>query len=469
MTELLTESFCERCGTRYTFESAAPRRSRIGRVRVLSKGLRNFVLSDETTLSEAMADARSEEELAATALQLDAFHKAFNFCMSCRQYTCGTCWNTAEGRCLTCAPLPDQEVVDEPAARSTATAAAHAGASPIDSVEAWPELDLEAAAPASVLGTDLEPGVNGAARGHDEADAEVEAVVEATDTPAGSPDTEPTVSVEAADPLPAQPAREPAHPLDLEPGQSIEDAIAAYEARMATSVPAEPEHVAPVAEAAEVAEPVAEPVVEEPIADAAAAVLPEPDVEPVPEPAPVEAGPVAIEAVPDRPVPEPDAASAADESEAGTAVPLARDDVVPEPTWPAPAATPAAAPPSPPAPETPATTPGPSVPPQPTPWLTVAPEVPLADAAAPSPEPPAPPQWPAQAAWMARPASGRAGTPATLAGRPLLPTDASGLWAASNLEVVQAPASAGPQPCVSCGLSLSANARFCRRCGTRQG
>jgi ribosomal protein L40E len=25
------------------------------------------------------------------------------------------------------------------------------------------------------------------------------------------------------------------------------------------------------------------------------------------------------------------------------------------------------------------------------------------------------------------------------------------------------------QPCVSCGLSLSANARFCRRCGTRQG
>ena len=38
MTEILTESFCERCGTRYTFESAAPRRSRIGKVRTLSKG-----------------------------------------------------------------------------------------------------------------------------------------------------------------------------------------------------------------------------------------------------------------------------------------------------------------------------------------------------------------------------------------------------------------------------------------------
>ena len=25
MTEILTESFCERCGTRYTFESARPK------------------------------------------------------------------------------------------------------------------------------------------------------------------------------------------------------------------------------------------------------------------------------------------------------------------------------------------------------------------------------------------------------------------------------------------------------------
>jgi hypothetical protein len=29
--------------------------------------------------------------------------------------------------------------------------------------------------------------------------------------------------------------------------------------------------------------------------------------------------------------------------------------------------------------------------------------------------------------------------------------------------------SGGVQSCVSCGLSLSATARFCRRCGTRQG
>ena len=109
MTEILTESFCERCGTRYTFETAAPRRSRIGRVRVATRGLRNYVMQDESSFSEAMADARSDEERSATTHQLDAFHKTFNFCMTCRQYTCGNCWNTADGRCLTCAPLPEVE------------------------------------------------------------------------------------------------------------------------------------------------------------------------------------------------------------------------------------------------------------------------------------------------------------------------------------------------------------------------
>jgi hypothetical protein len=70
--------------------------------------------------------------------------------------------------------------------------------------------------------------------------------------------------------------------------------------------------------------------------------------------------------------------------------------------------------------------------------------------------------------------------PTTLAGRQLLPRDnAAALWAASAQEVLSggpgaganpsaAPQPAAPQPCVSCGLSLSANARFCRRCGTRQ-
>ena len=61
MTEILTELFCERCGTRYTFESARPR-TRLKGVKVLSRGLKNFVLSDDTSIDEAMAAARSETD-----------------------------------------------------------------------------------------------------------------------------------------------------------------------------------------------------------------------------------------------------------------------------------------------------------------------------------------------------------------------------------------------------------------------
>ena len=105
MPEILTESFCERCGTRYTFESAAPPKvKKLGKFKTLSKGLKNYVLSDETSMDEAMAAARSDEERELTSQHLDAFHSTFNFCMTCRQYTCANCWNQADGLCLTCAP-----------------------------------------------------------------------------------------------------------------------------------------------------------------------------------------------------------------------------------------------------------------------------------------------------------------------------------------------------------------------------
>ena len=115
MPEILTESFCERCGTRYTFESAAPTKiKKLGRFKTLSKGLKNYVLSDESSMDEAMAAARSDEERAVTSLQLDAFHSTFNFCMTCRQYTCGNCWNQAEGTCLTCSPHLGHEIMPAP-------------------------------------------------------------------------------------------------------------------------------------------------------------------------------------------------------------------------------------------------------------------------------------------------------------------------------------------------------------------
>ena len=61
-----------------------------------------------------MAAARNETDREQTSQQLDAFHKTFNFCMTCRQYTCGNCWNEAEGRCLSCAPNLGQEIMPAP-------------------------------------------------------------------------------------------------------------------------------------------------------------------------------------------------------------------------------------------------------------------------------------------------------------------------------------------------------------------
>ena len=143
MPEILTESFCERCGTRYTFESAAPTKTqKLGRFKTISKGLKNYVMSDDTSLDEAMAAARSDDELEQTAQQLDAFHATFNFCMNCRQYTCGNCWNEAEGQCLTCAPHLGHEIMPAPFPEMPAPVAEIG-------VEAWPETDLR---PEAVVG-----------------------------------------------------------------------------------------------------------------------------------------------------------------------------------------------------------------------------------------------------------------------------------------------------------------------------
>ena len=76
------------------------------------------------------------------------------------------------------------------------------------------------------------------------------------------------------------------------------------------------------------------------------------------------------------------------------------------------------------------------------------------------------PQWPVRPDQVESPAMALLAKRA--AGGP-----SEGLWAASAQEVMARPAGAtapaGVQPCSSCGLSLSATARFCRRCGTRQG
>jgi hypothetical protein len=118
---------------------------------------------------------------------------------------------------------------------------------------------------------------------------------------------------------------------------------------------------------------------------------------------------------------------------------------------------------------------------QPT-WRIVAPDGPaptttvpeqvdpgLAAAASSTPAQGAEPSWPTTPEWPSA-----APTASFLSDR-LTDRSTAALWAASARDVVSPPAGpvgaavAGVQPCSNCGLSLSATARFCRRCGSRQG
>ena len=434
MPEILTESFCERCGTRYTFESTRPK-TRLKGVKVLSRGLKNFVLSDDTTMDEAMAAARSETDREVTAHQLDAFHKTFNFCMSCRQYTCPNCWNEPEARCLSCAPLS------------------------LDSMPATlPGL-------ATLIGTTVvaEPATNGA-NGHVHDDAEPERIAAEPEALAIEGDAATTQATTTASSEKAS-GQTSGLLQRFRPGQNLDDELAAYER----------DHIDAVDEAGEpvLAQVEAVAVPDEIVAVEAEAAEPEPETiaalqveaaaepelrgasvaaaEPEPEPAAAvepEAEPLVAFVL------EPPAAAAAEpevQQEAATPA-AAASDVVEQPTWriTAPDAD------------------GSSVPPaRPT------------DGAVPvqasgSSLPGAEPQWPSKPEWPAsQGAQASAGLP--FLGRPAQPqggTDA--LWAASNQELVATrpvpgKTNSGIQPCISCGLSLSATAKFCRRCGTLQG
>jgi hypothetical protein len=95
------------------------------------------------------------------------------------------------------------------------------------------------------------------------------------------------------------------------------------------------------------------------------------------------------------------------------------------------------------------------------------------DSAPPGEAQPTPPAWAIPGSITRRSADAMPSSPwaaRVATARPL----ESPVWAASSRDVLAAGApgaggSVGVQACVSCGLSLSANARFCRRCGTRQG
>ena len=497
MPEALTESFCERCGTRYEFK-APTRLNPIRKTRGLVSGLKNYIMSQDA-LGDAVGDAMRSEQDALAAAQLDAFHTSFNFCIDCRQYTCVNCWNDDAGRCRSCAPLAGTDDLAErlqAGLAPTATLAptngveAHTNGATQLGVEAWPTADLD-----EVRAGTVEP----------EPHPFPEPFVASEPEPIAEPEPEPYLEPQlepypepfvAAEPEP-QPFTEPEPALPFEPEP-------------------EPEPVA--AEAAEAPMPEIEPVLadlEPVLADLEVAALeeevePEPvpvlgwdtdgdfELIPFPTPAVEEHASIEFAAAPSLDVEEPTWAVDVGEpaAEAGPSltwaeapdlsvlVPDPEPEAIGEPAAPAAAFD---------APEQlPPATPVITDRPQPLPVDRVA-------AAAQPTEPEPAVEDPLAAARRAqldllglgdpgvgtlpqgpRPlpyrSSGASVHPAELAARlaaqqatqsPAQTIRAS-MWDASAREVAGAPSPVGVQNCGGCGLSLSATARFCRRCGTRQ-
>ncbi len=485
MAEILTESFCERCGTRYTFQTAAPQRGRLARLKVVSRGLRNYVLTDGTTFEEAFADARNEEERAISGQQLEAFHQTFNFCMSCRQYTCANCWNTPENRCLSCAPDLSREVLPAPFPDLDAHAGLPGPGRPAGNEDravlaalVWPEADLSKAPPPPTNGSAAYDAGALPAGPPPAAPDGIESAVAMTEAPtAPAPGPARPVAPIVGEPTDTRAARAAARTAELlarfRPGQSLDAALDAYELEAAAAAAAtepaseEPTSAEVLAEEVAILEPaaggqpeveeaasVAEPAAAEPVAVEAEPVAAEPAAA---EPVAVEAEPVAAEPAVAEAAPEPVAAEA--EPAVAEAEPLAAEA---EPV--AAEAEPVAAEPPAPAPRREDRVEAPV-------WRIVAPEPSTEQL----PPPPAAPSWPPQSpvAQAPAPQAGAAPEWPTIpwaAQAPAAPAirASDAMWAASSRDVV-VQAGGGVQACVSCGLPLSATARFCRRCGSRQG
>jgi ribosomal protein L40E len=366
LAETLTESFCERCGTRYEFE-APTRLSPVRRTRGLFGGLKNYLTSQDS-LSEAMGDAMRTEEEALAAAQLDAFHESFNFCIGCRQYTCVACWNDDAGRCRSCAPIAGTDDLAERLAASVNGGGAPAletGLSGADlqhrlGLDGWPSSDL-AAAPTNGSGPEWPEADRVAASTPQEAEPAAPIVEPAVDEPAPAP---PLAAVARDDEITPEP--EPVEEPGVETPPAAAETLPAFE----EPAPEPPRRIAPISETI--------------------LRFPPPPTEPVAAEEPV----AAVEDSPE------------------LAARRAQLDLLG-----------------------------------------------LGDPG----EGPVQPERPAVLAYRSR---GAAATPAELAAHAAV-GDAT-LWEASAREVATAAAHVGVQACGQCGLSLSANARFCRRCGTRQ-
>jgi hypothetical protein len=226
MTELLTESFCERCGTRYDLGSPEPMTT-AQKTRGLVSGLRQFIMSQDS-LQDSIDDGMKAQEEALAARQIDAFQETFSFCFDCRRYTCTSCWNDDAGRCRSCMPvdgiddLPgyDQRVglpallpepVDETPLLTTAEESAWPAAEPLPPALAWPSED-EVAPPVAAESVEVELPAGETVEVPEPIAATAEPVeVEAVEEPVAAPEPvepveEPIAASVESEPEPETPA-----------------------------------------------------------------------------------------------------------------------------------------------------------------------------------------------------------------------------------------------------------------------
>jgi hypothetical protein len=436
MPDALTESFCERCGTRYEF--AAPSRlTPIRRTRGVISGLKNYILSQDS-LSDSIGDAMRSHQDVLASRQLDAFHSSFKFCMDCRQYTCTTCWNDEAGRCQSCQPLPHAEGLAHRFEATLGEGQSGSGlafgldpgsqGSGLDDAS-WPASDLTEPPPVLLL-TQAEPEP---------------VVAEVEPAPAyAEPEPEPVVAEVEPEPEPvvAEVEPEPAYP-EPEPEPVVAEVEPEPEPVVAEVEP-EPEPVVAEVEPAPVyAEPEPEPVVAE--------VEPEPEpviaeVEPEPEPvvAEVEPEPVVAEVEPEPVYAEPEPEPYRPLRPIGDSF-LHFPRAIPD-SQEAPAAATAAA----------AAADGETLAAR----RAQLNQLGLGDPGQGPVVPARPVALPYQSSGAARREADRRAEAAPAAG--------GAFWDASAREVAGAISQIGVRSCGHCELSLSATARFCRRCGTPQ-
>jgi hypothetical protein len=275
MTELLTESFCERCGTRYEFGSSEPM-TRSQKTRGLMTGLRQFVMSTDS-LQDSIDDAMRAEEETLAARQIDAFQEAFNFCFDCRRYTCTNCWNDEAGRCRSCVPVPgiDDMVGGDERPTNPIFMPTEAPETPLLATleePAWPAEEIPAPALEWPSEDDVVPPV--AAEAATEAEQPAWPSEDEAPEPVAAEVEEPEpVAAEVEEPEPVAAEVEEPEPVAAEVEEPVEEPVAAeVEEPVEEPVAAEVDEPEPVV--AEAQEPVEEPI-------AAAAETPEAEPEPI--------------------------------------------------------------------------------------------------------------------------------------------------------------------------------------------